>query len=192
MQICIFSVWFCLLAFLTKGNHNVRCNSAATFHCVGNNLPWSFSSTAHPWRRIQALLSVLGLQREYSLSSHLVIEWEAAGNISKCKLTFNYTKISFRDHFSCQADSDPLEYVFLFVDSWFSSSYWEQLEMLDLQSCYFSFYPIHSLADAVIRKMMFLLWLSKSLTSTLTFSKCACFPISMSKIEYLYKCHLKV
>lgn len=74
-------------------------------------------------------LSVLGLHREYSLSFHLVIEWEAAGNISKCKLTFNYTKISFRDHFSCQADSDLLECFPFFVGSQFSSSYWEQLEM---------------------------------------------------------------
>lgn len=42
------------------------------------------------------LQEVLGLHREYPRSSHLMIEWEAAGNISKCKLTFNYTKISFR------------------------------------------------------------------------------------------------
>lgn len=56
------------------------------------------------------LLSGLGILRKYPLSSHLVIEWEAAGNISKCKLTFNYTKISFRDHFSCQADSHLLKH----------------------------------------------------------------------------------
>lgn len=50
-------------------------------------------------------------------SSHLMIEWDAAGNISKCKLTFNYTEISFHDHFSCQANSDRLEQFSIFVDS---------------------------------------------------------------------------
>lgn len=40
------------------------------------------------------------------------------------KLTFNYTKISFLDHFFCQADCDLLECFFvLFVDSYFSNPY---------------------------------------------------------------------
>lgn len=57
--------------------------------------------------------------RHCPLSSHSVTEWEAAGNISKCKPTFNYTKISFRDHFSWQPDSDILKHFPFYVDSFY-------------------------------------------------------------------------
>ena len=56
-------------------------------------------------------------QRDYSLSSHLVLEWEAAGSISKCKMTFNYTKIPFHNPLFCQANSDIFERFSFFVDS---------------------------------------------------------------------------
>lgn len=56
-------------------------------------------------------------QRDYSCSSHLVIECEAAGNISKCKLTFNYTKIPFHNPLFGQANSDIFERFSFFVES---------------------------------------------------------------------------
>lgn len=62
--------------------------------------------------------------RHCPLSSCLVTEWEAAGNISKCTLTFNYTKISFRDHFPCQPVSDLLKHFPFYVDSFYFPQFW--------------------------------------------------------------------
>lgn len=53
--------------------------------------------------------SVLGFTERLSRSSHLVIECEAAGNISKCKLTVNYTKIPFHNPLFGQAKFDIFE-----------------------------------------------------------------------------------
>lgn len=90
-------------------------------HCTSSGkrcalLVLIYSTTLTEIRRVYCQLLVC---REYPFSSRLVIEWEAAGNISKCKLTFNYTKISFRDHFSFQADSDLLKHFPFYVDSSF-------------------------------------------------------------------------
>lgn len=151
--------------------------------------------TSHPSRRNQVQLSVLGLHREYSFSSHLVIEWEAAGNISKCKLTFNYTEISFRDLFSCQADSDLLVcFSFLLTPSFpalnennrkcASNTRFIVLLLLPVPNK-ISRWQCHLQNDVSF-------WdISESLTSILTFSKCDYFPIPTAKIEYLYNCHLE-
>lgn len=104
-----------------------HCTSSGK-RCALLVLIYSTTLTEIRWVYCQLLVC-----REYPFSSRLVIEWEAAGNISKCKLTFNYTKISFRDHFSFQADSDLLKHFPFYVDSSFPK-FWGQLEMNPTQS----------------------------------------------------------
>jgi hypothetical protein len=125
--------------FAGSGDFPMLFSFSLCFSCLialitgGSQCPTQFIRTLHHPRKVirsptpdlacfldrdrRRLLSGLGIQREYPLSSHLVTEGEAAGNISKCKLTFNYTKISFRHHFSCQADFDLLKHFPFYVDS---------------------------------------------------------------------------
>lgn len=112
------------------GNHNVQLNLLAILHCLGeNDVAQAPSTCSSPFmeKPIAALNS--GFHRDYSCSSHLVIECERR-QYFKMQMTFNCTKIPFHNPLFGQANSDIFErFSFLLNPSFLAVLCEEQMSL---------------------------------------------------------------
>ena len=140
----------CLFAFLIGENRN-DCLQAI-FYCLGTLICSDPSNLQLALRGKPKGSCRLWACREYSLASHLVTEWEAAGSISKCKLAFHYTK---SPSVTTSLARLILIYLTIFPFCWLlvSQSLLRIIKneplTLDFQFCFF-LYLIQSLGDIVI------------------------------------------